>query len=95
MEFGVDAALVQRFAMSPGLDHAAAVHHVDHVGIDHCREPVGDDDGGAALHQGRERLLDLTFRIGVQRAGGLVQKQDRGVFEEGAGDGDALALATG
>ena len=37
--------------------------------------------------------LDFPLGAGVQRAGGLVQQQDRRVLEDGAGDGDALLLA--
>ena len=42
-----------------------------------------------------ERALDLGFGLGVQRAGRLVEDQDRGVLEDGAGDRDALTLAAG
>ncbi len=35
------------------------------------------------------------FAEGIQVGGGLVHDEDRGVFEEGAGDGDALNLPAG
>jgi hypothetical protein len=79
--------------MGPGLDHAALVDDIDAVGVLHGRQAVGDQDRGAAGHQPLQRRLDLGLALGVERAGGLVEQQDRGVLQEGAGDGDALALA--
>ena len=58
-------------------------------------EPVGDDEGGAALGQGVEGLLDLGLGDGVQGGGGLVQDQDGGILQEDPGDGHALLLAAG
>lgn len=40
-----------------------------------------------------ERLVDERFRLGVESAGGFVEDQDVGHFDEGACDGDALLLA--
>ena len=40
-----------------------------------------------------ERALDAGLGLHVERAGRLVEDQDRRVLEDGAGDGDALALA--
>ena len=42
-----------------------------------------------------QRRLHLRLALGVERAGGLVEQQDRRVLQEGAGDGDPLALAAG
>ncbi len=58
-------------------------------------EAVGDDEGGAALHQVAQGILDQMFALGVQRTGGFVEDQDFGIGEDGAGDGDALLLAAG
>jgi hypothetical protein len=44
-------------------------------------------------HQGLGGFLHLALGLDVERGGGLVQHQDRGVGQEGAGDGHALALA--
>ena len=56
---------------------------------------MGDDEGGAALHEVAEAVLDHRFGLGVERAGGLVEDEDARVGEDGAGDGEALALAAG
>ena len=37
--------------------------------------------------------MDLLLDLDVDGAGGVVEHQDRRVDEQGAGDGDALALA--
>ena len=58
-------------------------------------QAVGDDQGGAALHGLVQGALDQALVLGVQGAGGLVQQQDRRVADQGAGDGQALALAAG
>ena len=40
-----------------------------------------------------ERVLDLPLGVAVERAGGLVEQQDRRRLEDRARDGDALLLA--
>ena len=54
---------------------------------------MGDDEGGAALHGLIQRDLHQPLVLGVQRAGRLVQQQDRRVADQGPGDGQTLALA--
>jgi ATP-binding cassette subfamily B multidrug efflux pump len=39
--------------------------------------------------------LDCRLDLGIERAGRLVEDEDRGILEENAGDGDPLALTTG
>ena len=59
------------------------------------RQPMGDDERGAALHQPVERRLHQRLALRVERGGRLVEQQDRRVLQDGAGDGEALALAAG
>ena len=54
---------------------------------------MGDDERRPALHQRFERALHQSFAFGVEGRGRLVQKQHRRVFQDRAGDGEALALA--
>jgi hypothetical protein len=70
------------------------MHH-DAVGLAHGGQAVGDDDHRAALADGLHVVLDDAFRLVVERAGGFVEDQDARVADQGAGDGDALALAAG
>ena len=81
--------------MGAALDHPAAVQHQDAVAADHARQAVRQHQRGAALHQPVQRLLDHRLVLGVDRGQRLVQHQDRRVAQQGAGDGDALALAAG
>ena len=45
------------------------------------------------LPQRVERPLDARLGLHVEGAGRLVEDQDRRVLQDGAGDGEALALA--
>ena len=83
------------FPCVPFLDDAALVHHQDAVAGEHGREPVRDHDGGALLHQPRERVLHQRLAFGIERGGRLVEQQERRVAQDRARNGDALALAAG
>ncbi len=52
-----------------------------------------DDQHGAPLHEVAQRLLDHELALGIEVRRRLVEDQDRRILEEGAGDGQALALA--
>ena len=69
--------------------------HQDLVGGQDGGEAVGDGEGGAAGGQARQGFLNQPLGVRVEGAGGLVQNQDARVFQDGAGDGDALLFAAG
>ena len=81
--------------MVAALDDMTLVDHQDLVRLLYGGEAVGDHQGGARLAQLVDGRLDVAFGLGIQGRGGLVQQQYRGVTQQGAGDGDALALTTG
>ena len=81
--------------MRPGFHDAALIEHDNDVGVENGRKPVRDADGRAAFHQLIQRGLHCAFGFGVQRAGSLVEDQDGRIFQNGAGNGQALALAAG
>ena len=81
--------------MGTGGHDAPALHDGDAVGAAHRGRTVGDDQDGAPLHQGAQRLLDLGLGLGIGHGGGLVEQDDGGVQQDRAGDGDALLLAAG
>ena len=56
---------------------------------------MGDDEGGAALGQLVKGPLDFGLGNAVQGGGSFVQDQDRRIFQEDAGNGDALLLPAG
>ena len=79
--------------MRAALDDPAAVDDEDHVGGDDRREPVGDRDRRAALHQRLERALDEPLARGVERRRRLVEHEDARVLEQHACDREPLLLA--
>ena len=95
MEPPVDAAAPEQFRVRALLGDDPAVHDQDPVGPRDRREPVGDDEDRATGHQVVERGLHEALALGVERAGGLVEDQDRRVAEDRPGDGEPLALAAG
>ncbi len=90
---GVDAVSRQQFGARARFDHAAFFEDVDAIDVMDRAEPVRDDEGGEAPHQGVQRFHDLRFRLEVKRAGRLVEQEDRRVFQKGAGQADPLLLA--
>ena len=56
---------------------------------------MGDDDGGAVLHQVFQCRLNQPLGFVVQRTGGLIQNQNRRVSQQRAGNGDTLPLPAG
>ncbi len=81
--------------MGPGGVDAAVVEDDDVVGVADGFEAVGDEQAGAAPSGGQEFPGDAGLGAFVHGAGGLVEEEDRGVGEQGAGQGEALALAAG
>ena len=89
----IPALLLDELVVGATLDDAALLQHHDAVGVLHCAQPVGDDKGGAAGHQGVHALLDQGLGAGVDGGGGLVQNQHRRVRHGSPGDGQQLPLA--
>ena len=89
----VEAGVLEQLGVLADLDDLAVLHHNNFVSLQDGAEPMGDDEGGAAGHQARHRVLNETFAFGVERAGGLIEDEESRIFQDRAGDGDALALA--
>ena len=75
------------------LDDAAAVHHVDHVGVHRGGEAMRDDDRRSAKCELAETFEPVCFGPRIERAGGLVENDDGSLAEKGACECDALPLA--
>ena len=84
-----------QFVVGAVADQAAIFHEQDLVGAADLREAVGDQQRGAPFEDTTHGALDLIFGVAVDRAGRVVEHQDAWIAEKGAGDGDALTLATG
>ena len=94
-QLAIDAVLSQQLSVAAALDGAASGNDDDFVHLDHRGQTVGRPDHGAALGDLQQRAVDRGLRGLVERRGRLVEQQHRGVADDGAGDGDALALAAG
>ena len=57
IEARVEPASSHELVVSAMLDDPAAIDREDHVGVANGREPVGDRDRGAALHQRLQGML--------------------------------------
>ena len=79
---GVGPVLRQQPGMAALLGNAAVLHHQNTVGGADGGEPVGNDEGGAALAQLVEGPLDLRLGDAVQCRGGLVQMRMAGSFRK-------------
>jgi hypothetical protein len=75
------------------LDDPAVLQDVDAVGGADAREPVGDEQHGAAAEERADAVEELVLGARVEGGGGLVEDDEGRIPEEGAGQGDALPLA--
>ena len=90
--------MLEYFRRRADLDDAAEVHHGDAVGdMLHHRQIVRDENHGE-LHLAREvaeEVQNLRLDGDVECGDRLVGDDELGLDGKRAGDGDALALATG
>ena len=91
----VHALFLQQFFVIAAFDDAAAVQDQYLVGVFDGGQSMGNDEDGAAFHQGIHAPLDDLFGTGIDGAGGFVQDHDGGIGYSGSGDGQQLALALG
>jgi hypothetical protein len=79
-ESGVNAAFFpEQRLVRAFLDDASLVEDQYPVGVEDGREAVGDHDGGAAMRERVQRILNGAFAGGVERACGLVENKDGAV----------------
>ena len=95
VERGIDAVLRDERIVRTALADAVLIDDDDLIGVLHRREPVRDDERRPAHRQLLKRALDIRLGNGVERAGRLIQNQDRRVLQKQACDGDALLLTAG
>src|SRR4051794_13909422 len=95
VEAGVEVGGLEELVVVAGFGDVAVLEDDDLVGVADGGEAVGDDEGGAAGHEVVEGVEEESLAFAVEGAGGFVQDEHGGVFEEGSGDGDALAFAAG
>src|SRR6266849_1354052 len=91
----IAAACLEQVIVGAVLNETAAVDGDEAVAAPHGREPMGDDEHGAAVGKPRHVLLDDPLALIVERARRLVEDQDARIGNERACDGQTLALAAG
>ena len=84
-----------KLAMGAAFYDVSVLQHQNAVGVDHAGQAMSKNDRGPAAHQPVECLLYHRLVLGIDRGQGLVEHQNRGVTQQGPGDGDALALTAG
>src|SRR5699024_10562722 len=94
-EFCVGTPVAEQFGVRSLFRDAALFDDDDFVRIAYGAQAMGDDDVGAPYEQRVEGFLYEFFAFGVEGGGRLVEDEDFGVFENGAGDAEALALPPG
>ena len=95
VQMRIHAAPDDEFGVRAGFDDAPMLHNDDPVGIFDGRQPVCDDQRGAPLHEGIQRVLHAAFRFRIECRGRFVKNQDRRIFQEGAGNRQPLPLPAG
>ena len=91
----VRIAAADQFVVGAGVDNAAFVHDHDPIGQGQCRQAVGDDDRGPVARELFQHFVDQLLALQIDLAGSFVQDQDRRIAQDGPGQRDPLALATG
>ena len=92
-EPAIDAVRREQFGVRPALDRLAAGEDDDLIHLDDRRQAMRRPDHGPALGDLEQRAVDRGLRGLIERRRRLVQQQHRGIADDGAGNGDALALA--
>jgi hypothetical protein len=75
--------------------NATRIEDENLAGVLHGGEAVRDDEDGTSLEQSVDGFLHQALRLGVQRGGGFVEDEDRRIDEQGARNGETLALSSG
>ena len=72
--------------MRAALDDMRIIQHKDLVGVTHGVKLVSDHDHSFAMRKSGKSSLELGFVFRIDARGGLVEDNDRCVFQYRAGD---------
>ena len=92
-EIGVETSFGHERIVRAALHDAPAVEHDDLVGIAHGLQAMRDHDDRLAARQLGDGALQVALVLRVDVGGGPVEDDDGRVLQDGARDGEALALA--
>ena len=91
----IQRAAAQQFFLCTTVCNTPFLQHHDLIRVLDSGKPVGDDQQRFPLGKRHNGALNLIFILGISESGRLVQNYNGGVLQNGAGDGDALALSAG
>ena len=77
------------------LQNLALGEHDDVIRVLDGGQAVGYDEHGADVHHLFKGILNQKLRFRIDVGGGLVEDHDLGLMNDGAGEGEELALAGG
>src|SRR5215467_4856281 len=89
----VAAAGADQVVVAAVFDQPAAINRNDAISAANGRQPVGDDENGAASRDPAHVVLDDPLAFVVQRARRLVEDQNSRIGDQRPGNRDTLALA--
>src|SRR5262249_43707425 len=95
VERRVASALAQQLVVTPCFDDRPVLDDEDATGVEAGMRAVRDHDRRSPLAQVLDRAPNLPLGFRIERSRRLVEQDHRRVLEQGACDGDALALAAG
>ena len=81
--------------MGARFDDAPLLHHHDLIGMAHGAEAMGNHQGGSGSGDPIQGPLNGGLGFVVDGGCGFIEHQHRGIFQDGSGQGNALALPTG
>ena len=80
--------------MAAPFDDRSLIHDCNQIRMFHSTETMGNQNGGAPLHQYVQSLLYPMLGFVIQCRSRFVQQQNRGVFDNRPGDRNSLPLST-
>ena len=95
IDFLVDGGSLHQFFVGAHGGDGAVFHDQDQVRVLNGGDALGDDQLGGAGDLLGEGLADGCVGTGIDGGGGVVQDQDLGLLQQGAGDAKTLLLTAG
>ncbi len=92
---GVEGVFLDELAVSSLGDEFSIIENENAIGIAHRCQAMGHHEGGAVGRELFQRFLNERLAFRIKGACRFIKQQDGGIAQNGAGDGDALALAAG
>ena len=89
---GIPAVELHQLFVGAFLGDPAIFYQQDEIRIPDGGKPVGDNKGSPPTGDCQHGPADPLLRHRIHGAGGLIQNQNRGLLQYGAGNGEKLAF---